>query len=272
MPSPFRVVLLPLVLPLALATGCATLGPTPRTTAISPVAAGRTTVEVSAGGVPGYYLSASTVAEPKGSPIGQLSAVVEPGPALGIPGLIIGGRAVGPEHDVQAEPILGMRRTFGADGDFSGLAVVHGTHARAKDRGAQYEATRIGGEVAADFRVLGQAEWFEPHLFASVSITGIDASGDYCLDADGQYGIDCPMMGGAPAEHTRTDVSGVYPAATVGVAVHGLAHRATWFHGARAAMMISGGAMPRVVAGSQEQAGSFFTLGLVLSLAVGSDH
>ena len=109
-----------------------------------------------------------------------------------MPGLILGGRAVGPEHDVQAEPMIGYRRTFGAERNVSGLAIVHAARGKATDGGASYTATRVGAEVAADLRVLGEGRWLEPHLFAAVSITGLSADGAYCVDPTGRYGIDCP--------------------------------------------------------------------------------
>ena len=68
----------------------------------------------------------------------------QPGPELGVPGLILGGRAVGPEHDVQAEPMIGYRRTFGAERNVSGLGIVHAARGKATDGGASYTATRVG--------------------------------------------------------------------------------------------------------------------------------
>lgn len=258
----FRTTLLVLALALA---ACTTLGPVPGTTAISPVEAGRTTVEVSAGGVPGFNLSATTREELEGAPIRQLSAVIEPAAALGIPGLILGARAVGPNHDVQPEPMIGYRRSFGDDRNLSALAVVHGTHASGDDDGASYQATRIGGELAVDYRVLGEQRWVEPHVFATVSATGVSADGRYCVDAEG-YGRDCDE----PDTRIRGHVRGVYPMATAGVAVHGFAHRSSWFHGARAAAMVGAGAMPQVISGEAERMQAYVTFGVMVSLAVGS--
>jgi len=56
---------------------------------------------------------------------------------------------LGTSGDVQYEPMVGYRKSFGADGDVSGLVVVHGTHASAEKNGASYEATRIGGDTGA---------------------------------------------------------------------------------------------------------------------------
>jgi hypothetical protein len=258
----FRTTLLTLLVTLS---ACTTLGPVPGTTAIAPVEAGRTTVEVSAGGVPGFYLSATTEAELEGAPIRQLSAVVEPAGALGIPGLILGARAVGLNHDIQPEPMIGYRRSFGTDRNLSALAVVHGTHASGDDNGASYEATRIGGELAADYRVLGAQPWIEPHVFASVSASGVSADGRYCADASG-HGRDC--------ESTDTPidagVDGVYPMATAGIALHGIANRKSWFHGARAAAMVGAGTMPRVISGETDGVQAYLTFGVMVSLAVGS--
>jgi hypothetical protein len=261
---PFRTTHLLSPLAIALAA-CTTLGPVAGTTAIAPVEAGRTTVEVSAGGVPGFNLSQATQEEVKGAPIKQLAAVLEPAAMLGVPGLVLGGRALGTSGDVQVEPMIGYRRSFGADGNVSGMAVVHGTHASASKNGASYEATRIGGELAADYRVFGAQPWIEPHVFATVSASHVSADGEYCADANG-YGRDCD----SPDTTIDGHVSGVYPMATAGVALHGIAHRESWFHGARAAAMIGAGAMPRVIDGESERMQAYLTFGIMVSVAVGA--
>ncbi len=90
--------ILPLTLTLivefvALTTGCTTLGPMPATTAVSAVPAGRPDAEFQLAAVPGYYLSSSVRQAPTGAGISHLSMLVEPDKLIGVPGLIIGGRA-----------------------------------------------------------------------------------------------------------------------------------------------------------------------------------
>src|SRR5262245_47567199 len=262
---PYRIKQLALPFAAVALAACTTLGPVPGTTGISAVQAGRTSLEVSAGGVPGFNLSSATQEKPEGSPLKQLSAVLEPAAWLGVPGLVLGLRGVGTSGDVQAEPMIGYRQSFGTDGEVSGMVVGHGTRASADKDGASYEATRIGGELAADYRVFGAQPWVEPHVFATVAVNGVSADGSYCVDPDG-YGRDCD----SPDTTIDGHVSGVYPMATAGVALHGIAHRDSWFHGARAAAMVGAGAMPRIVDGEAQRMQSYLTFGVLVSLAVGS--
>ncbi|HEX3851608.1 MAG TPA: hypothetical protein VHW01_11620 [Polyangiaceae bacterium] len=56
----------------------------------------------------------------------------------------------------------------------------------------------------------------ELHLTASASLTGLSASGSYCVDATGTFGEDCPD--GMPAL-TNAKVSGFYPSLNGGFAL-----------------------------------------------------
>jgi hypothetical protein len=250
---------------------CATLGPTPATTGISPVPASRTGIEVQVGAVPGYYLSQATTEKQAGSPLAQIAAVLDVGGAMSLPGLFVAGRAVGPEHDTQAEPMIGYRTVLDDAGNFAIAGAVHGTHGSATDHGNTYEATRAGAEFAADVR-LGGRSWFEPHLMGAISATAISARGDYCVDDAGEFGRDCPDPTDpmAPPEHRMiTSVSGLYPAATGGIAVDMFRDGNGVFHGGRVALMAAAGVMPRVVSGEQESSRPFYSLGLTMSLGLG---
>jgi len=250
---------------LVAAAGCATLGPTPVATGISAVPAARDEIEAQAGFMPGYFLSQATVEKPHGAGLGQLSLVLEPGDTLGTRGLVLGGRMVGPDHDLQYEPMLGYRERV-SDG-LALAGVVHGTHARAEDRGASYEATRVGAELSADLRLGRERRWLEPHVLATGSVTALTADGDYCLDQSNRYGVDCADP---PERRVSTHATGAYPALTAGVALHVAQHGASVFHGARVLALISGGAMPRVVGGEQTDSVGFASIGLALSIAVGA--
>ena len=71
-------------------------------------------------------------------------------------------------------------------------AVAYGTHASGDSRRANYSATRGGAELMFDFRATPRSNWVEVHLFGGGSLTGLSAKGDYCVDQNGQFGIDCP--------------------------------------------------------------------------------
>src|SRR5262249_25514901 len=127
-------------------TACTTLGPMPATTGVAAVPNGRPGVELQGGFAPGYYPSAATQ-DPghKGQASGQLLALVEPDHWLGTHGMIAGARTSSRNDDHAAEPFLGYRERM-SDAFSLGLigygTVIHGT-----SRGANYRATRAGGEL-----------------------------------------------------------------------------------------------------------------------------
>ena len=263
-----RTVLLTLVAAAA-AGACTTLGPTPATTGLSPRPAPRSGAEVMAGIVPGHYLSAAVVESPDGAGIPQLAVVIQPDSLTGIPGLVAGARVFGEDGDAPIEPVLGYRRAFGADETGALAAYVYGTRASAGDNGASYTATRAGGELMGDVRLLAPNRWAEPHLFGSFNATFLDVEGTYCTGPDQRWGEDCAEPSD-PLKPTVTAVAGgVYAAATVGVAVELLRHRTRWFHGARAALTSTGGMMPRVEHGAETDPEAFFAFGLSLTVGVG---
>src|SRR5579862_3457649 len=79
-----------IVLALVTTAACTALGPVPVATGISPIPRARFDGELQLGAMPGFYLSSATTQSPKGSPLLQLAAVIEPSGA--VPGLIVGGR------------------------------------------------------------------------------------------------------------------------------------------------------------------------------------
>jgi hypothetical protein len=233
------------------------------------VPAARTGVEVQVGAVPGYYLSQSTTEEQNGAALGQIAAVLDIGDEVAAKGLYVGGRVVGPQHDTQAEPMIGYRQELGPEGNVAVGGAVHGAHGSASENGNSYEATRVGAELAVDVRLFDRG-WFEPHLMGAISATALKASGDYCVDETTRYGADCPEEPMQPPTRMTADVSGIYPAVTGGVAFDLFRNGNSAFHGGRIAALIATGMMPRVVAGEQESSRPFYSIGLTLSLGLGA--
>jgi hypothetical protein len=254
-----------LVPSLAILGACSTLGPVPTATAVSPIPRQRFDAELQLAAVPGFYLSGATAEPPKGSPIAQLSALIEPGV---IEGLVIGGRVFGPGHDTGVDPMIGYRRTFGDDKRMALSLIGFGAHQEATQKRASYRATRIGGELGGDLRLGAQRPWLEPHLDLALSVTGISASGDYCMNADG-HGVDCPDEP-APAILTHASASGAYPAVTAGATLLLGRHHESWIHGGRALLMFGAGLMPRVDGGVQASAQPYASAGLALSISFGA--
>jgi hypothetical protein len=251
--------------------GCATLGPTPVSTGISAFPAERPGVDVQAGAMPGYFLSAATTEDPEGAGISQISALIDPGATLGLPGLVLGARLVGPAHDNQLEPMIGYRTTVGAGRRVAIAGTVHGAIGSGEDNGASYEMSRGGGELGVDVRLGKENRWLEPHLIAAVSVNAISAEGEYCVGDDGRFGIDCPEPPD-PQMRTTAEVSGLFPAISGGVAAGFGEHGDGIFHGGRVLLTAAAGTMPHVVAGEQTDAEVFVAVGLALSLSVGASR
>src|SRR5262249_11457637 len=144
---------------------------------------------------------------------------------------------------------------------------AYGTPASASRQSASYSATRIGAEAAVDWRVTPDSNWVELHLLGGGSVTGLNASGEYCLAANGQYGIDC---GDPPVNLTRADASGLYPALNAGIALDLGRRLPIIFHGGRLALLAAAGTMPTVMGGEQQSARSYGSLGLSLSFGLGA--
>jgi hypothetical protein len=251
-----------------LLSACTTLGPMPATTGISAVPANRPGVELQGGLAPGYFLSAAT-REPdhRGGVSRQLSALIEPDRWLGVRGLIAGMRGgVSDADDRTAEPFLGYRRRLSEDIALG--AVGHGTVIRGTDRGASYRASRVGGELAVDARLFAPVAWLELHGQVSAAAVFLDAHGTYCASADG-LGIDCSEDG-----HDRVidgTARGVFPSGTASVALD-VARSAGVFHGGRIALVGATGMMPQVRDGMETSSVRYHSVGLTLTLGLGSEH
>lgn len=249
---------------------CTTLGPMPATTGIAMAPAGRPELEVRGGYVPGYFLSSAVREEASGAPLSEVSAIVEPDRLLHLPGLFVGARYAGsPGQGAALEPTLGYRTALGAERQL-GLGVVgYGTHASGSDKRASFEATRAGLEAGGDYRLTPRYEYVELHANASAALTGVTASGRYCSDASGKYATDCPDEANAVTD-TSASAGGLYPSVSAGLSLDFARHLDSAFHGMRLGLGVSGGTMPRVIAGQQASARPYVAAGGTLSVAFGA--
>lgn len=251
----------------ALLSGCTALGPMAATTGVASIPASRPSFEGSLGVVPGHYLSSGVEAEPKGASIGQGAILVEPDSILHVPGLIVGGRYVGSSTSGgYPEPMIGYRTYVGDNHRVAVSALGYATHGSGTRSNASYSATHGGAEAGFDFRVTPEYEWFEVHLAAAASLTGVSAKGTYCLDTNRRYGVDCPD---APESRINASAGGLYPSGVGSVAIDIGRRLQGEFHGGRIALMGGGGMMPRVVSGQQESAKPYAAAGLTLTIGFG---
>jgi hypothetical protein len=138
---------------------------------------------------------------------------------------------------------------------------------QANSNGANYTATRIGAEAIADVELLRIAEWASLHVAGAVQATYVDASGRYCVNADGN-GIDCADDGSSRIIDGQLE--GVYPAATLSASLDFARRAHSMFHSARLGGMISAGHMPRLVDGRQRWGDQYISGGVMLTLGFGA--
>lgn len=252
----------------ALLAACTTLGPMPMTTGISAVPGERSGGEVTAGIVPVFRLSDSASGKDRsGNTLPAAGALFDPGKWLGLPGLFVSARVWGKNGDTSLEPQLGYRTAL--DDRWSIGGVVYGTKMADDDNGASYKATRAGGEAMVDARLTDGTAWLTVHAQGSLAATYIKASGTYCYQASSGNGQDCAEDGSVPMVDGK--LSGVFPAATLSLAVD-VGHRPQGnFHSARLAAMFGGGWMPRIVNGDQRSGDPYLSGGLSLTVAFGTD-
>jgi hypothetical protein len=240
----------------------------PATTGVAAVPASRPGVELQAAFVPGYYLSSAVQKEGKGASISQASLLFEPSRWFGLPGLVLGARAVGGrDTGAYGEPMIGYRTHLDSQKSLSLGAIGYGTVASGENSGASYSAVRGGIEGLFDFRATPESQIFEVHLFSGMSLTGVDVDGEYCLDANGVYGVDC----GNPAMNKISATArGAYPALSGGIGLDFARGIPSVFHGVRAAFQVAGGTMPTVTAAQQANPRTYGALGLSLTLGLGA--
>jgi hypothetical protein len=240
----------------------------PATTAVTAMPAGRPDLDLQFGAVPGYYLSSAVQKSPKGSVIPQTSVVFDPDDWIAVPGLFVGGRVVGgADSGTYGEPMLGYRRAVGDDRRVGLAGVAYGTYATSSRNSASVSATRLGADFGTDVRLTGSSKWFELHGLADLSLTGIDASGKYCLDPNGMFGVDCQSP---PQTLTRASAGGIYPALTIGMGFDFGRGAQSVFHGIRLSLYGSAGTEPRVVRAEQTTGKLYGAAGVSLDLSLGS--
>ena len=249
-------------------TGCTTLGPMPAMTGQTVVPAPRAGVEGQVAAIPGYYLSSSVQESPKGTPVNQASLMVEPGELIGVEGLSAGARYVGKNSQGgYLEPMLRYRAHLDREKVFAAGVVGYGTYATGDDRGASYSAARGGAEVGADVRATPESRWLELHLAGSVGLTALSAKGEYCVDQQGRYAVDC---GDPPTTLTKASAKGFYPSAGGAIALDLGHHLDGVLHGGRIAALGAVGKMPRVESGEQKDAKTYVAAGLAVTLGLGA--
>lgn len=255
------------LLVVALASACTTLGPTPATTGISALPAGRPSGELQIGAMPGFHLSAGATPDHKGAALPQLAALFEPDRWI-VPGLVLALRAVGnADAGVFVEPMVGYRRALN---DRLALgAVIYGTHAEGSHQGASYSVERFGAELAGDVRATPINRWIELHITGAASLTGLFGDGVYCLDSQDRYGVDCSD---AASMRTSLSASGFYPAGSAGLFLDFGRHLANPFGGVRIGIVGAVGTMPTYLGGVQASAESYASAGVSLSVGIGAEH
>lgn len=256
---------------LSLATGlaaCTALGPMPATTGVSAVPAGRPSGEVGFGLAPGYYLSSGSQASPDGGGLTQGALLLEPDRLVRLPGLVVGARHIGDsKNGGYFEPLAGYRCHLDGAERVSAMAIGYFTKASGNRDNASYSATRGGAEVGFDARVTPRSNWFEVHGSVSAALTGLSASGHYCLDQVGQFGTTCANP---PDRLTSVSGGGLYPSATAGVSLDFARYLAAIFHGGRLGLLVTTGTMPTIVGGQQGTAHWFGAAGASLTMGFGA--
>jgi hypothetical protein len=253
-------------------TACVVLGPTPAMTGVPAPPAERTSIELQAAAVPGYYLSETVQQQPAATQLPQLLGVLEPGELVGLPGALVGARYAGESDDGAAlEPLLGYR-AFLDEGKRLGLGAVgfFAYTSESKDE-ASFSAWRGGLEANLDVRLTGFSKYAELHGDLGVNLTVLDAEGRYCLDSERRYGVDCPDGQGAGSlETVSAALSGIFPSAHVGVSADFARHLRGAFHGLRLGLDLAGGAMPTMVGAEQRGMRLYAAGGLSLTVGVGA--
>ena len=248
--------------------GCTQLGPMPATTAISNVPSGRPGAELTVGSVPGYFVSGGTQDDPDSASMPQASLTFEPDRLIGVPGVYAGVRGVGGnDSDSYAEPLLGYRLRLDRERRFSAGAAVFATGASDDQKGASYSMIRGGAERGGDVRITPESDYAELHLSLGGSLVGLDADGEYCLDSNERYGVDCPD---GERVLTAASLGGWYPALNTGVSLDFGRQLTGAFHGGRLAFLFSAGTQPRLIAAEQVDPLAYTAFGLALSLGFGA--
>jgi hypothetical protein len=251
-------------------SGCTTLGPIPAMTGVPVPPIDRSGVELQVAAVPGYYLSSTVTQDGKGSAMGQLLGLLEPDELIGVPGLYAGARYAGESDDgATLEPLLGYRTTLD---EAKRVSLALGTflaYASEEKSGASFSALRAGLDAGLDANLSGISKYGEFHVNLGLTLTGLDADGRYCLDANQIYGVDCPDAGSAPIAGS---ISGIFPSVHGGLSLDLARHLSSAFHGIRLGVDVGLGAMPTVIAGEERGIKMYASSGLSLTVGVGASQ
>jgi hypothetical protein len=230
----------------------------------------RPAFELQGGVVPGYYLSSAVREEPEAAGLPQLLALLEPDELIAAPGVFAGARVAGePDSGSALEPLVGYRALLDRQQRFSVMGLGFIAYASGEDRGASFSATRGGVEAGFDARVTPLSHYLEAHVNVGATFTALVASGSYCLAADLRFAVDCDAD---PARRALVSASaaGAFPSGHVGLALDFGRHLRAAFHGARVAVDVAGGTMPRVVGAEQQDSEWYGAGGLSLTLGFGA--
>ena len=193
--------------------------------------------------------------------------LVEPDRVINLPGVVVGARHVGDgANGGYFEPLAGYRCHLDDGERVSAMAVAYFTKASGHRDGASFSAKRGGAEVGFDARLTPRTSWVELHGNVAAALTGLSASGQYCLDPTAQFGATCTSA----STPVAVGASGVYPSATAGLSLDFARHRASYFHGGHLSLLVAAGTMPTAIAGQQRDAHWYSAAGAAFSLGFGS--
>lgn len=237
--------LLNTLLSLAVVVACASClsaGPMPGMTFASVSPSDRAGGEVGMGVVPGFFLSDAVKAKGDVGDVRHLqgTALVEPFSGWA-QDLSLGGRWVNSGDDAVIEPLVRYRTAVDDEERLAWGITGFGTVHHFAKEGASYDAVRGGAELAMDLRITPRWRWFESHLTFGGSLTGIGASGQWCVNESGWAG-DCGSEG--QVGRASGSLSGAYFAGFAGITFDVARNFESIFHGLRVTLAVAGGRQP----------------------------
>ncbi|HMR06044.1 MAG TPA: hypothetical protein PKA88_09705 [Polyangiaceae bacterium] len=252
-------------------SGCTVLGPMPIVTGSTGGIERRMGAEVQVAATPGFYLSKSTSEDPEGAPARQLAGWLDVGELVSAEGLALGGRYVGGgDGGGYGEPMVRYRHGLDQDDRFTLHAAGFGTLASGTHRGASYDATRVGAELAINGRISPESNWLELHGFIGAAVLGLNATGTYCVAQGTGIGVDCNEDGTDSV--VSGEVSGAFPGIFAGAGLDLARHLDIPFHGARLEGMVAAGTMPEIRNGERTDTKTWTTIGLALTVRAGASQ
>jgi len=243
----------------------------PGMTMTSAVPESRAGVELQAGIIPGFLLSETVRSKPRHEEhMGQASAMIELGKKVLPAGVAFGGRMVERSGDGWFEPMVRYRTHIGNNRRFSFATVVYGSHSTGADADAfaNYEMSRGGAEATVDVRATPRNRWAQLHISGGASLTGVRATGQYCVDQHG-YGLECRRQNVPIAGR----IEGVHPSVFGGISIDAGRNNsaAVAFHHIRVGLHGAWGSQPRLRFGrQQDETAPWSSFGINLSGGFGA--